>query len=462
MPDAKKNTGSFRDPSGFIFSIGETIFRQVNNNYQEDFDYLNSSGLYEKLLKKKYLIPHEETDQAAPQPDIAYKVIRPEKIGFISYPYEWSFSQLKDAALLTLKIQVLALKHGMSLKDSSAYNIQFHPHTGRPILIDSLSFERYKEGLPWTAYRQYCQHFLAPLALMTHTDVRLSQLLRVYIDGIPLDLAANTLPKKTKFNSGLATHIHLHAASQQRYADKTVEKESISRQMSKTAFLGLIDSLKRTTAKLTWSPEGTEWGEYYEDTNYTEQSHEHKQSLVKEFLEIAMPKRVWDMGANTGVFSRIASQKDIETIAFDIDPSAVEKNYLQIKSQKEKNHTPLLLDLTNPSPSGGWQNQERQSLIERGPTDLVMALALIHHLAISNNVPLDLIAEQFSQLSPWLIIEFIPKEDSQVNRLLATREDIFPNYTIEGFEQTFSKLYRINSKEHIKDSKRWLYLLEKK
>lgn len=231
--------------------------------------------------------------------------------------------------------------------------------------------------------------------------------------------------------------------------------------MSKTNLLALIDNLERTTRRLSWTPEGTEWGNYYQDTNYSDEAHLHKHSVVKKFLNNISPRLVWDLGANTGLFSRIASQAGIPTIAFDIDPGAVELNYLQQKADKDSNLLPLLLDLTNPSPALGWENQERESLYQRGKPDVVMGLALIHHLAISNNVPLEMIASMFSSLAPWLIIEFVPKEDSQVQRLLATREDIFENYHQEGFENAFLKFYNLVSVEEIKTSSRRLYLFER-
>ena len=211
---ANQLSASFRDPSGFLFSQNGILFRQINRTYSEDYARLMDSGLYEKLVKANVLIPHVEVDQAPAEKEAAFKVIQPERVPFISYPYEWSFSQLKDAALATLSIHKRALKLGMSLKDASAYNIQF-VH-GKAMLIDTLSFEVYKAGEPWTAYKQFCQHFLAPLTLMSYRDIRLSQLLRVYIDGVPLDLVSELLPFKTKFNFGLLTHIHVHASSQKR------------------------------------------------------------------------------------------------------------------------------------------------------------------------------------------------------------------------------------------------------
>lgn len=462
MENSHQLAASFRDPSGFLFRRDGVLYRQINKSYQADYDLLMSSGLYDQLVKAGLLIPHREVSIEPEIPELAYKIIQPEVVDFISYPYEWSFSQLKDAALTTLKIVNMALEKGMALKDASAYNIQFHH--GHPVLIDSLSFERYKEGQPWVAYRQFCQHFLAPLALMSYVDVRLSQLMRVYIDGIPLDLASELLPGKTRFNVPLLTHIHVHANAQKRYADNPVEKSAATakQQMSKMAYLGLVDSLQSAVRGLTWKPEGTEWADYYDATNYSREAFERKRALVAEYVARVQPKQVWDMGANNGVFSRVASDQNIPTVAFDIDPSAVEKNYIEISRNKEKNLLPLVVDLTNPSPAIGWHNNERMDLVERGPVDLTLALALVHHLSISNNVPLPRLAEYFASISRWLVIEFVPKEDSQVKRLLATREDIFPNYTREGFEQAFNTEFIIQDAREIEGSKRVLYLMERR
>lgn len=415
------------------------------------------SGLYDRLVKAGLLIPHVEVDQAPAESDLSHKVIQPEHVPFISYPYEWSFSQLKDAALATLSIQRRSLKVGMSLKDASAYNMQFV--RGKATLIDTLSFETYKEGQPWVAYRQFCQHFLAPLALMALRDIRLNQLLRVYIDGIPLDLASGLLPSKTRFNFGLLTHIHLHAGAQKRYSGMEVKSRAAT--MSKQAMTGLIDSLDSTVRKLEWKPGGTEWGNYYDITNYSDSAFEHKKQLVQEWSAKVKPSLVWDLGANRGVFSRMAGEHGAFVVSSDIDPTAVEQNYRQMKAEKTENLLPLLLDLTNPSPSIGWANEERDSFGRRGPADILLALALIHHLAISNNVPLLQIADFFAKLGKWLVIEFVPKADSQVQKLLASREDIFPDYTREGFETAFQRRFRIVEAVNVRESERALYLMER-
>ncbi len=447
--------GSFRDPSGHLFTQNNILYRQVNFAYQHNYDLLKQSGLYSVLTEQHLLVAHQELD-AAVVGKKAFKILQPQLIPFISYPYEWSFSQLKDAALLTLDIQKKALEHGMSLKDASAYNVQFLQ--GKPIFIDSLSFEEYIEGKPWVAYRQFCKHFLAPLALMAYRDYRLIELLRTNIDGIPLDIAAMLLPKRTRYNLSLAMHIHLHAKSEQKYADKSLDKEP--RPISKMQLLGIIDSLETTINKLKWTPEGTEWADYYENTNYSDNSMRQKEGLVSDFLDFVHPETVWDLGANDGRFSRIADQKGLLTVAFDIDPGAVEKNYLRVKNG---NGTllPLVMDLTNPSPAIGWNNTERSSIKQRGPVDCAMALALLHHLAISNNLPFDHIARFFAGICKWLIIEFVPKDDSQVLRLLRTREDIFTDYHAEAFENSFATYFGIEKSEPIADSKRTLYLMKR-
>ena len=449
---------SFRDPSGFVFYRNGSLCRQINSVYKDHYDHFISSGLYEKLTQGGLLIPHDEVELEYALSDKAYKVIEPQVVPFISYPHEWCFSQLKDAALLTLEIQNKSMDFGMSLKDCSAYNIQFV--NGKPVFIDTLSFERYREGQPWVAYKQFCQHFLAPLALMARKDIRLNQLFRVYMDGIPLDLASSLLPFRTWFTFSLLNHIHLHAKSQEYFSDKEVTK--YGGKVSRLSFLGIIDSLTSAVKKLKWRPRGTEWAEYYEDTNYSSDALEHKSRLVANFLDKVNPKLVWDLGANIGIFSRIPADKGIQTLSFDIDTAAVEKNYIKCAEDGELNVLPLLLDLANPSPGIGWENQERMSLIDRGPADTVLALAVLHHLVISNNLPFAKIANFFSKICKALIIEFVPKHDSQVQRLLSTREDIFIEYNQRVFEETFSRFFKIESSKKIRESERMLYLMRRK
>jgi hypothetical protein len=451
-------SSSFRDPCGFIFNQEGSIYRQINKCYKENYDYLMSSGLYKTLVDADLLIPHVEVELTGPLAEKSFKTIKPEKIPFISYPYEWCFSQLKHAALTTLEIQKKAIDFGLSLKDCSAYNIQFRKC--KPILIDTLSFEKYCEGQPWIAYRQFCQHFLAPLLLMSYKDIRLNQLFRIYIDGIPLDLASLILPFYSYFKFSALSHIHLHAKSQKYFANKVFTKHN--GKISRIAFLGLIDSLKSAVKKLDFRNYDTEWSSYYDNTNYFSDALDHKKQILAELIEKEKPDNIWDIGANMGVFSRIAGNKGIHTVSLDIDPVAVERNYLECIEKGENNILPLLMDLKNMSPGIGWENRERMSFIERGPADTVFALALIHHLAISNNLPFFKIASFFNSICNKLIVEFVPKSDSQVQRLLSTRQDIFPEYTQYFFEYEFKKYFTILSSTRITNSQRIIYLMRKK
>ena len=458
MNISRPDAASFRDPDGFVFYRDGELYRQVNQAYQADFDQLMTSGLYDELVQRELLVAHETADPDLSVTDEAFRILKPEAVPFVSYPYEWSFSQLRDAALTTLTIQRKALAAGMSLKDASAYNIQFL--RGRPLLIDTLSFERYREGQPWIAYRQFCEHFLAPLAVMSYTDVRLGRLLQVYMDGIPLDLAARLLPFRARLSFSILTHIVLHPRSQRRYAGADIG--SLKHKMSLHALTLLIDNLEGAIGRLRWRPRETGWTDYYRSTNYSSEARRHKERLVERFVRQVEPSQIWDLGANTGLFSRAASHNGALTVAFDMDPSVVERNYRECVRNGEKNILPLLLDLTNPSPDCGWDNRERKSLLKRSPCELAMALALIHHLAIANNIPLDLVARFLGGICRWLIIEFVPKSDSQTQRLLASREDIFPRYTSSGFEEAFGKVFSVHARERIEGSQRTLYLMKKR
>ena len=455
---------SFRDPSGQVFAEGSVLYRRVNIGYRSQYDQLIASGLYSKLVAKGLLVPHEEVEPGSTaegsRPDSTlYKILKPRLVPFISYPHEWCFGQLKDAALATLRIQRIAMAHGMSLKDCSAYNIQFLE--GRPVLIDTLSFEVPPEGRPWVAYRQFCQHFLAPLYLMKYTDVSLNSLFRIHMDGVPLALASRLLPRRTRFKPSALTHIHLHALSQKRYSGRRDVK--LRAAFSAQAFKGLVESLYATVKGLSLAKEKTEWADYYQDTNYSAQAFQCKRDIVQRYLEAARPERVWDIGGNDGLFSRLAAERGALTLSFDIDPTAVENNYGRMKKEKETHLLPLLMDFTNPSSPMGWEGRERKALFERGPADTVLALAVVHHFAISNNVPLRRIASFFAMICRrWLIIEFVPKDDSQVSRLLVSREDIFGDYSRESFEREFSPFFSIERSDEVSGSKRTMYLLKRK
>ncbi|MEO5884275.1 MAG: SAM-dependent methyltransferase [Candidatus Limnocylindrales bacterium] len=455
-----REPGSFRDPSGFVYRRDGVLYRQIQRSFATDWDDLVASGLLATLQTRRMLVDHDLVDtELGADPGTAHAVLRPTVVAFISYPYEWSFGQLRDAALLTLQAQATAAAAGFTLRDATAYNVQFHQ--GRPILIDTLSFERAKEGAPWAAYKQFCEHFLAPLALMAHRDVRLGLMLRDHLDGIPLDLAATLLPGKTRLNLGLASHIHAHAKAQAHYADAgaAASDKATGRKLSPFQQAALLDSLQRTVTGLSWEPSGTEWADYAEHTSYGDDAAARKDALVESLLAAAGGSVVWDMGANTGRFSRIAAKLGRRVVSWDIDPAATERHYRLIRRDGTTSTLPLVVDLGNPSPALGWAHTERKSLVDRADADLVLALALIHHLAISRNLPLDRLADFFADLAPALIIEFVPKGDPMVDKLLATREDIFPDYTLDGFRAAFGRRFEIQEEQPIEGVTRVLFRL---
>jgi ribosomal protein L11 methylase PrmA len=458
-------TSSFRDPAGYLFLDEGVLYRQVNEAGIEDYKALMNSGLYTALIQRGWLVQHEEmaSQQSSQNSNTTTALLKPRPLAYISYPYEWCFEQLRDAALLTLDIQILALQHGMSLKDASAFNVQFEGC--RPIFIDTLSFERYREGSPWAAYRQFCKHFLAPLALAARRDIRLGKLWLPYIDGIPLDLASKLLPLRSWLSYSLLAHIHFHAMAEKNYARQGASGKSVgpTAKLSLRGLQALLDSLRSAIRKQQVKRVRTEWANYYNETNYSEGAASLKAELVEEFLtKIPGPlKLVQDLGANNGLYSRIAARHAALVVSQDIDPMAVSANYQIAREAGPKNVLPLELDLVTPTPAIGWANSERSSFSQRPPADAILALALIHHLAISNNLPLARIAEFLAQRAHSLIIEFVPKSDSQVAILLATRPDIFPDYTVEGFENAFAGHFHIRERKPIEGCDRILYLMQR-
>ena len=452
--------GSFRDPAGFMFRRDGTYLRQVNRSYESTFRTLMDSGLYASLVDDGLLIPHGSAELGlAPEPG-AMAVLRPEQLKFVSYPFEWSFSQLKAAALTTLRVQRHALDHGLSLKDASARNIQLHK--GRPTLIDTLSFERYEPGFPWVGYRQFCQHFLAPLAVMASADARLSSLLQSHLDGLPLDLASRLLPWRSRLRPGLLMHLHLHARAQARAASADRQRADLAGRMSRRRLDALLESLESTVRRLSWSPEDTPWAGYGDQTSYSSAALADKKRLVAEYLTTVSPESVWDVGGNTGDFSRIAAAGNVPVVSIDSDPGAVDVNYRRMAAAEEANLFPIVADISNPSPALGWDNREVSSLTSRGPAGLVMALALIHHVAIGNNTGFDRPARFFATLGPRLLIEFVPPDDPMALGLVAMRNHQFPWYTQPEFESAFGCHFEIQRSDAIADSKRQLYLMTRR
>jgi len=458
--DRGRIAASFRDPSGFVYERDGRLLRQVNQSFAEEWDAFQQSPLRRELVQQGLLIDYQEAPLELGWNELAAAVIEPERVEPVTYPWEWSFSQLRDAALLTLDAQDRAAAAGFTLRDASAYNVQFV--RGGPILIDTLSFQPATPDEPWLPYRQFCEQFLAPLALMAYRDVRMSLLMRPFPGGIPLDLASSLLPVRTRISAGLTTHIHLHARAQQRsISHKTGGRERPPR-VSNLGRRALIDHLRRTIEHLRHPPITSHWSDYETTSSYSAAGAEAKLRIVGELLQQVPGPWVWDVGANRGWYSLAAADAGRQVVALDADAGSVDALYRRLRSSGDERILPLVLDIANPSPGVGWGLEDHRSLFDRCNADVVLALALIHHLAIARNVPLDRISSLFARLSEWLIIEWVPKSDPMVVHMLAHREDIFGEYEEGAFRSAFEADFEFVRSEPISDSARLLHLVRKK
>jgi hypothetical protein len=451
MTAGTPHPASYRDPAGHIFLRDGIVFRQVNPVYHAHYEMLMSSGLYDELTGTRWLIRHEEVIVPGSD-DRAWKVLKPEQIGFFSYPYEWSFSQLRDAALLTLDIQGAAMAKGMSLKDATPFNVTFHK--GKPLFIDTLSFERYEPSEPWIAYHQFCTGFLAPLLLAAYRDPDLIRLLAVHPEGIPLPLCATLLPWSSKFKPLSALHVHLQGGMKK--GDARKKATIFSKEKLEHIISHLHDGIKglKTEGASTWS-------NYYQETILSEAYLSEKEKLVAGMLEEMHYDTVFDAGCNTGEFSLLLAAKGKKVIAADFDARCIDKLYSNALSRSVPLDA-LVIDLMNPSPAIGWDNAERPSFLSRVNVDITLALALVHHLCLGQNMPFDHIASSFSRLSEWLLVEFVPMTDEKSQQLIRHKRDIYGWYTEEAFLQSLHVRYDCIKSRPVGDTGRTLHLFRRK
>jgi ribosomal protein L11 methylase PrmA len=451
----QQHPASYRDPCGFVFLHSGHIYRAVLPAGKTDYEMLMQSGLYQKLVDGGLMIFHEEVGDNTLHP-AAFKVLEPQQLSFWTYPYEWSFHQLKDAALLTLKLITTGLKHGMMLKDATAYNIQFVG--GKPMLIDTLSFEVYEEGQPWQAFNQFCQHFLYPLLVFRKCPELTPGMLMAYPDGLAASLTASLLPwcSRISWNNQLYVYLAASLGKKQRGSKGTYR-------ISKQKILQNVAQLKGYIQGLEPKKEKTIWNNYYDETILSDAYLENKKAVVADVLKHLRAKRIVDAGCNTGAFSFIAAISALEVIAFDFDAASIDNLYQHARQRGTRNVHMLVSDITNPSPSLGWDNGERSDLKERvAGADMVLALALVHHLALAKNIPLSFISSFFGAVTKkWLLIEFVPKSDPKAQILLQSRKDIFEDYNQAHFEAVFQQHFSIEKRIELQHSDRVLYLLKK-
>lgn len=446
-----KHPASFRDPSGFIYEKDGSIFRFVSTSYQQHYQLLQSSKLANELIQQQLLLPFAEVNENHTGAADWFITLQPQQIPFISYAWEWSFDQLKDAALTTLSICRAALQKGMILKDATHLNIQFVD--GKPKLIDTLSFEKYQQGTPWIAYRQFCECFLNPLLLAAHCNMEVHKLLLSYPDGVPAKLTAGLLPFKTRFSASVYLHVFLHARLSAK--KETGDKPSASTLQQKKLDQ-LLQNLQDCILKLCLPQKTTTWNNYYAETILSNDYLSAKKEIVASLLNDITYESVLDLGANEGEFSKLC-KKDALVVAADFDSACINNLYAVLKKEKKKNILPLVLDMSFPSPAIGWNNTERREFFKRKQFDTVLALALIHHLAIGKNISMEQIAALLAENGKQLLIEFVPKSDPKVKEMLLHRSDIFPGYTVENFESVFGLYFNLQNKISVPGSDRMIY-----
>jgi hypothetical protein len=444
---------SYRDPAGFVFQTDGTYYRQVNKQFAETYDLLMRSGLYEQLTSQRLLLKHTEVPQPIGNEALWYKTLLPEQVPFVSYAYEWCFDQLKDAALLTLALARAAISKGMMLKDATPYNVQFFGTA--PVWIDTLSFEPYEETGHWIAYRQFCTQFLFPLYLAHYTSMQVHEIFKAYPHGIPAEIVSTLLPFKSNLSLGVWMNVFLQRSK----ALGKSEKQAPS--FSKQKMLNLLQHLTEEVTRLQQYSASSDWSQYYEDSQLGQTYFSEKKAAVQKLLENVSIGNCLDAGANEGYFSVLVSSTAKLLVAADNDAVSIAKCYKSCRKEGIQ-LLPVVLDVTNPSPAAGLNNNEREAFFDRIQFDTVLALALVHHLAIGRNIPLHLIANMFARISKNLLIEWVPKEDQKVRQMLASRRDIFDQYDQQHLEEEFSRLFVISQKIKIGDTGRILYLMEKR
>ena len=457
----KYEGGSFRDPAGNVYIEGGRVFRVVRPLGLTDWSAFSSSPLIDELQRERLIVRSFEPEGDYSPPDGCLTegsiVIEHERVPWISYPYEWPFGMLKDAALLHLKILERGLYHSFILKDATPFNVQFLGP--RPIFIDVLSFTNWSPGDPWAGYNQFCRMFLYPLMLQTFKGIPFQSWLRGDLEGIDAVHFSQLFGVRDLLRGGVLQHVKLHAWLQRRMAGaRSSTREQVKASgLSSAAIEHNIQGLRRIISRLTIRMDESAWLDYTQTHSYNERDRIKKEDFVREVVEREQLDLVWDIGCNTGTFSRIAASRATTVVAMDSDRESVESLYQSLKKTDVGNIVPAVVDLLNPSPNQGWAGNERQSLMDRGKPDLILSLALVHHLCITGNVPIHSVIEWLASLTDRLIVEFIDKQDPMVKRLLLNKEDTYGDYTQENFEHLLRQHFRIEKTLTLEGNRRTTY-----
>jgi hypothetical protein len=431
-----------------VFSTPDGVFRVLSPAALKDWQALAESTLWRELQDEGLVVATEPAELDA-LPDLlagkAAGVLRHERVPFVSYPYEWPFSMLKDAALLQLELNQRALRAGLALKDASPYNLQWRGT--RPVFIDVGSFERLRPGEPWAGYRQFCMLFLYPLMLQAYKDLPFHAALRGSLDGIA-PRAARAVLAGERFRKGVLSNVLLHARLESRYSG--VGGRDVKREMQRAGFstellAANFGKLEKLVRSLEWKAGETAWTGYGEDNTYDDAAAASKAQFVREAAARRRSRLTWDVGCNDGRYARVAAESADLVVAFDADHATVDALYRRLREDRREDILPLVMSVTDPSPDLGWRGRERASLERRGTPELALCLAIVHHVCITGNVPVREFLDWLRSLGTALVIEFPDRADPMVQRLLSgKREGNNPDYEQAVFERALEERFAID------------------
>ncbi len=473
----RPDTGSFRDPVNRVYELDgdarngidvDTIYRGVRKGALDNFRSLSKTDFYNDLVADRSLVRTEECLSGNAFDMIAAEgwdgVLQHERIPFISYPYEWTFSMLKSAATLHLDIVEKALENGWTLKDATPYNIQWV--NAQPVFIDIPSFEPREAGAPWDGYRQFCSMFLTPLMLRGHLGIDHIPILRSCLDGIPATQAVNYFNGFKRFKKGVLSHIFLPAQVENSIAKKERDGVQAKRRAppkhSDAMVVGLVQGLKRLVNSLKSDIEHTDWSHYDRTHSYQDDEHDAKKKFVEEKAKASRRGFIWDIGCNTGTFSRLVAPYADHVLSLDGDHDAIEQLYLRERETKSSNILPMVMNLANISPNQGWGRKERLALDSRKTPDLVLCLALIHHMRISANIPNIYFLKWLRSLEASVVLEFVDRSDEMVIKLLTNKKEQYNDYNAEQFEKECRLFFNIEDRLKLKSGKREVFHLSPK
>jgi ribosomal protein L11 methylase PrmA len=451
--------GSFRDRTARVFYHDGRIFRGLNETALKEWQALSATNFYRRLSATGAIVATEQRDLASlPATSERWAgVLEHERLPFVSYPYEWSFEMLRDAALLQLDLVLAGLDEGIGLKDASAYNLQWKGAS--PVFVDVASFYKRAEGEPWVGYRQFCQMFLYPLLVQAYRDVPFQPWMRGNIDGMDAEVCLNLLSARDYARGGVLAHVYLQAKAQKAYNATTrdVRKDLSKAGFDKRIIKANAERLRALVAGLQWKPKQTTWSDYLKCGHYEASDAEQKRAFVREAVHTRDWTLAWDIGCNVGVFSRIAADRAKYVVAMDADHLAIDKLYQALKSERVRQHPSPDRQRHRPVAEPGWRNLERKRLDERGRPDLVLALALIHHVVIGGNIPMAEFVEWLKGLGGDLVIEFVTRKDPMVVTLLRNKEDHYADYNEDVFERELGARFRIAKRQPLGSGTRIMY-----